>query len=271
MKLGFMQGRLVNQVGNKIQCFPYRNWQKEFIIASSLGFKLMEWTVDYKNIYKNPIMSTSGRKKVFCLKRKYKININSVTADFFMQKPFFKYLKKKEYLLNILRDFTKACSIMNFKFIVIPLVDNSSLKNNRDYENEVISTFNNLSNFFKRKKIKIIFESDYSPKKLKLFIKKFHPSVFGINYDIGNSAGLGYNFDQEMKEYYKYVKNVHIKNKNKKNVSVHLDLGIANIKNIIQKLKRKKFKGNLILQTARVKKNHASLINSYKDMIEAII
>ena len=92
MKLGFMQGRLVNQVGNKIQCFPYRNWQKEFIIASSLGFKLMEWTVDYKNIYKNPLMSTSGRKKVFCLKRKYKININSVTADFFMQKPFFKYL-----------------------------------------------------------------------------------------------------------------------------------------------------------------------------------
>ena len=59
--------------------------------------------------------------------------------------------------------------------------------------------------------LKIIFESDFNPKKLKSFIKNFNPEVFGINYDVGNSASLDYNTKEELSAYGNRIYNVHIK------------------------------------------------------------
>ena len=53
--LGFMQGRLSPSKKNKIQFFPEKSWKKEFFLANKIGLKHMEWTLDYKNLYKNPI------------------------------------------------------------------------------------------------------------------------------------------------------------------------------------------------------------------------
>ena len=36
IKLGFMQGRLVPPEQNKIQSFPWKNWDKEFKIANEI-------------------------------------------------------------------------------------------------------------------------------------------------------------------------------------------------------------------------------------------
>ena len=36
-KIGFMQGRLVDQVDTKIQAFPWENWKVEFSIAKALN------------------------------------------------------------------------------------------------------------------------------------------------------------------------------------------------------------------------------------------
>ena len=53
--LGCMQGRLSPMVNNKIQSFPNIYWQDEFIYAKNLGLKFIEWTLDYKKIFSNPI------------------------------------------------------------------------------------------------------------------------------------------------------------------------------------------------------------------------
>ena len=59
-----MQGRLSSMIGNKIQAFPSKNWFKEFKIAKSIGISLMEWTIDLKKLYKNPLLTESGRNKI---------------------------------------------------------------------------------------------------------------------------------------------------------------------------------------------------------------
>ena len=90
MKLGFMQGRLVNsEKKNFIQYFPDKNWPKEMRIANKIGFKIIEWTIDSDNIEKNPIFN-GDLKNVKKFIKKYKIKIPSITLDYFMQKPFFK-------------------------------------------------------------------------------------------------------------------------------------------------------------------------------------
>ena len=58
-----MQGRLSKQIGNKIQAFPEKYWKSEFSKAKKLGLKSIEWTLDYKNLYKNPIFKNPYTKE----------------------------------------------------------------------------------------------------------------------------------------------------------------------------------------------------------------
>ena len=62
--VGFMQGRLVDQIDGKIQAFPTLQWEEEFEIANQLGISLMEWTSDDFNFEINPLMTKNGREKI---------------------------------------------------------------------------------------------------------------------------------------------------------------------------------------------------------------
>ena len=56
----------------------------------------MEWTLDAKDLYKNPIMSKEGRKKISYLSKKFNLFIPSLTGDCFMQEPFWKSNKPEK-------------------------------------------------------------------------------------------------------------------------------------------------------------------------------
>lgn len=252
-KIGVMQGRLSPKINNKIQCFPFNSWKSEFSTCSKLNIEKIEWTIDNYKFEDNPICTFLGRQEIFLLKNKYHIDIDSVTADFFMQEPFYKIKKNKEENYSKLKNFIIDASKINIKYIILPLVDNASISNIRE-EKELIRFLNNLKTLIKSCNIIILFESDYHPNKLLRFIKKFDQGCFGINYDLGNSAGLGYDFNDE-KIYFDYVKNIHIKDKNFQKKSVRLGKGNAQFDQLLKYLIKSNYKGNLILQTARHKKN----------------
>lgn len=252
MKIGFMQGRLLPSLKNKIQFFPEKNWKKEFTLANRLGLKNMEWTLDYKNLNKNPIFSKAGKEGIKKLSKEYKVKINSLTGDCFMQKPFWRLKDANKYIQDLKKTIV-ACGELKIKYICFPLVDNSSIRN-RAEENKIIVELNKLNKLLSENKVQILFESDYSPKKLKNFISKFDKKNFGINYDTGNSAGLNYNVDQEFKQYGRYIKNIHLKDRIRHGATIRLGEGNANFKKIFQKIKKIKYNGILVLQTARAKK-----------------
>ena len=70
----------------------------------------------------------------------------------------------------------------------------------------------------------------------------------GINYDTGNSAGLNYDLDDEIK-YFKYVKNIHIKDRILNGKTGRLGEGNCAYKKVFKVIKGK-YKGNFILQTS---------------------
>jgi L-ribulose-5-phosphate 3-epimerase len=254
VNIGFMQGRLSPIFKKKIQSFPWNYWRKEIFIAKKNNLNLIEWTLDYPRLFNNPLISSQEQKKTLIFLKKNKIFVNSVTCDFFMQKPFFLIKNKKKYELNINNLFKVIKKLINakIKFIVIPLVDKSSIKNTYQ-EKLVIREFNkiiknlNTNNF----KTKILFEIDYSPFKLKKFMKRFSSNFFGINYDSGNSASLNYNIDEEFNCYGDKILNIHIKDRIKYGKTIKLGHGNVNFCKLKKNLKKIHYKGNLILQTAR--------------------
>ena len=96
-KIGFMQGRLSPMQGKKIQSFPWKNWKKEFQIGRKLNFRILEWTLDFKKLYSNPLMTNDGQKEITHLCSKYNFKVLSLTGDCFMQKPFWKANLKESY------------------------------------------------------------------------------------------------------------------------------------------------------------------------------
>jgi L-ribulose-5-phosphate 3-epimerase len=250
---GVMQGRLSKKVNNKIQAFPEKDWKKEFLKAKKLGLKLIEWTLDYKKFYNNPVFTDKGQQSIKKLQKKYSIKIESLTGDCFMQKPFWKTSKNSK-LISDFKNLIKACNKLKIKFIVVPLVDNGSLKSLKE-EIFFINICKDLSKFIEKNKVIIVFESDYHPKKLKKFISKFDKKLFGINYDVGNSAGLNYDISDEFNLYGNRILNIHIKDRIKHGKTVRLGEGNADFKKLFNKLKNINYKGNLILQTARSKNN----------------
>ena len=125
-KLGFIQGRLTKQK-KKIQQFPIENWKKEFRNAKKLKLTLIEWTIDHYGFYKNPLLN---RKYVKLIKNISKINnINDSVTAVSLWKTILE-AKKSKLLFKKIELLIKFCGIYNLKFIILPLVDNSSIKTN---------------------------------------------------------------------------------------------------------------------------------------------
>lgn len=250
--IGFMQGRLSDLANNKIQSFPWTNWQQEFVLARELNLRLMEWTLDYHNFNKNPFIDASKHNKIRYLSDKYSVRIESITCDCFMQLPFWK--ASSSYAFDaLISDFKQVCisaSELKVKYIVIPIVDNSSFDDlsQQDILHSVLLANIDL---IISSNLSIIFEVDMTPSDTASFISRFPAPLFGINYDIGNSASLGYDPVEEIRLYGDRIQNVHVKDRILNGQSVPLGTGNADIRMSLTLLNEIGYNGSLILQTAR--------------------
>jgi len=236
-------------------------------LANLININFMEWTLDYENIHLNPLMNDKGRKKITELSKKNNIQINSVTGDCFMQKPFWKNTPEKEDLKEIFIDVCYSCNKLGIRYIVVPLVDNGSIKN--DYEkSNLLSFLSKNTSLFRKLSIMILFESDFDPENLFTFIDCLPRDVFGINYDTGNSASMGYRPSKEFAFYGDRILNVHIKDRVYKGNTVSLGKGDTDFKTVFFLLKKYKYNGNLILQAARSENSqHCEILEVYKDYV----
>ena len=267
-KIGFMQGRLSDPVDGQIQCFPWGNWEEEFKTARDIEIELMEWTLDDNKLFQNPLMTHDGYYKIKSLSKIFNLKIKSLTGDCFMQKPFWKLSSPMADLYK--NKFIKICeasSKLGIEIIVIPLVDNGSIEN--DIQEETLVNFlNDYSPNLKKLNLKVAFESDFEPKKLARLINRFSSDRFGVNYDTGNSASLGFDPLEEFQEYGKYIINVHIKDRKFRGKTVPLNSGDVDFDLIFKGLKELKYNGNFILQTARAKDGgHSNIIKDYKEFV----
>jgi len=270
-KVGFMQGRLSPVIKGKIQSFPWNTWQKEIITAKKIGFNFMEWTLDQDDLYKNPLMTKEGQKLINIICKKNNFSIPSLTGDCFMQAPFWKSQNTRERN-NLKNDFKQvliSCSNVDINLVVIPLVDNGSL-DNKEQEDYLINFLLEQVEMTSKLGIKIVFESDYGPLELSKFISRLDSLNFGINYDIGNSAALGFDPVEEFQAIGNRILNIHIKDRYINGETVELGLGNANFSLVFEQLRLQKYNSNYILQTARAtnSQSHSEILLKYKNFVE---
>lgn len=250
LKFGVMQGRLSRPYRGLIQSFPFHTWRDEFNTARTLGFDCIEWTIDSYRYSHNPLLCSEGRTEINSLINETGVIVNSITYDYFMEYPPWLSKNSYDHSLDSLIELVDACKEINIEVIVLPLVDNSSLNTNES--KEIFAEYaKELSNKMNINTIKFALESDLPPLELGTLIKGLNQDLFYINYDIGNSASLGYDPQIEIEEYGLRILNVHVKDRLLGGSTVNLGSGNADFPIVSKLLKLHSYDKNLILQPAR--------------------
>lgn len=249
-RIGIMQGRLSKPATDKIQAFPFNNWENEFKIASEIGFACIEWVIDSKGIDSNPLFLDSKRSTIKNLINGFKITIPAICHDQLMDIPLHsKDENTASCAFNILKKTMEICENFGIKYIEIPLVGNSSLKTESDF-NSLVRQLTKLDKKAKKYNIDFILETDLPPEKNVSLMKSMIGMSVGMNFDMGNSAYWGFNPDIELAQIGPWIKNVHVKDCIPEIYTVPLGDGNVDFNKVFEHLKSQSYDGLFILQAA---------------------
>ncbi len=263
-KIGIVQGRLSPPVDNQIQAFPIYTWKDEFPIYEQLGLSCIDWLFKYETVAGNPLSSDSGIEQIKELCHKHNVKINAVLSDYFMVKKLFgEEADESIKTLYFLIDQCNKCGIPN---IVLPFVDNAAIKAEED-KKQIVENLTEHIRYANKKNINIIIEGSLEPVVFRDFIISFKPLNMKINYDMGNSTGLGYNPREEIRLLGEFFGSVHIKDKIKSGGTVPLGTGNVDFETVFNELKNIDYSGNFVLETARQDLEETKFIN---DRVETI-
>lgn len=267
-KIGFMQGRLLPQTSHEIQSFPGTEWEKEFEKASKIGFEVMEWIFDDHG--KNPLLTDEGVDEIKSFSKKFDISINSVCADYFMEKKLFGESEDKlKNNVKVLSNLITQSKKLGISFIEIPLVDSSSLITDNN-KLEFKKNIDEMLPLAKNNGITIVLETDLNPIDFRNYLLEFDHSNIKANYDSGNSASLGYNVEEELDILKDWIANVHIKDRKLHGGTVPLGSGDTNFEQFFSSLFKINYTNDLIIQGARIVNNEEMPENTCKSYLKFV-
>jgi L-ribulose-5-phosphate 3-epimerase len=266
-----MQGRLSDVINGKVQAFPTHTWESEFQIAGENQFEIIEWTIDYEGFSENPLVTELGQFRIRQLSKEHGIRVASVTADCFMQMPFWNLVAdRRNQLEKAFRTLCTSAAAVGSRVIVLPLVDDGRPRNEEAF-NYLIDLLWRFDQCFAKLGIAVALELDLSPESVAALLRKL-PNRVGINFDIGNSAASGFDPAREIREYGQRILNVHVKDRVLGGATVPLGQGCANFPVVFWELRSAGYSGNLILQTARSRDgDHLKDLVTYRKFIAEML
>ena len=182
---------------------------------------------------------------------KTNVKVVSVCADYFMTHPLHSLNNdESEKSFKVMSKLIKISKKIGIKDIVLPCVDNSSFSSQLEVDN-FISVVLKLIEQLEKNDINLAIESDLRPDKLIELVETFDSNKVTVNFDMGNSAGLGYKCDDEFKNYGYRISEVHIKDRVLGGNSVVLGQGNVDFESVLKGLMLINYKGPYIMQAYR--------------------
>ena len=263
--IGIIQGRLT-YTKKKLQWFP-KNPLREFEIAKKLNYDFIEFFAEKNINKKNPIWSNVGIKNYIKEAQKNKLKIYSFCDDYYI-KNYLGNKKTLNYALNII----KRLKLLKVKKYIIPLYGKSFL--NKKNKQNAIKNISHIGKICIKYKIELLLESNMSPKNFFEIKKKIlHKNCFFL-FDTGNRVTLKRNFQKDINNFGKYIKHIHLKDKNKLKKNVIIGKGLVNFNLLFSNLKKINYKGSFSIESQRghdilkqASKNYLffkKLVNKYK-------
>jgi L-ribulose-5-phosphate 3-epimerase UlaE len=235
----------------RYQAFPIGYWQDEFIVAQECDLDLIELILDYNDADENPLLKEGGIDEIKSIIKKTGVSVQTICADYFMEAPLHStdesVVQKSTQVLNSLLE--KAIKL-NVTDIVIPCVDQSTLDNEAAVS-RFVAQIKKVIPRIEKDNINLSLETDLAPKSFVDLLDKLNSKNITVNYDIGNSAALGFDSDEELSAYGDRITDIHIKDRVLGGGPVVLGEGNADFAKFFNKLKEFNYQGPFIMQAYR--------------------
>ncbi len=250
-KIGVMQGRLLPKYHGRYQAHPVGYWQQEFEVASNIGLDCIEFILDFNDAEENPLLKDGGISEIREIENRTGVSVNTVCADYFMEAP----LHSEDLLISknsqsVLIRLLNNAAKLDITDLVIPCVDQSSL-GAKDSVDRFVEKITAVLPIAEEKNINLSLETDLPPKSFLELLNRLESNRVTVNYDIGNSAALGYNPIEELDAYGGKITDIHIKDRVSGGGPVVLGQGNANFDLFFDKLKEFDYNGPFIMQAYR--------------------
>jgi len=250
-KIGVMQGRLVPKYQGRYQAFPIGMWQDEFKIATECGLDLIEFILDFNDAEDNPLLKSGGIDEIANVSKETGVSVKTICADYFMEAPLHSSDDNVvEKSFKVLENLLEAAKVLQITDIVIPCVDQSSLKT-KEAVDRFVEQITKIIPKIEKQNINLSLETDLSPKPFVELLDRLNSKNITVNYDIGNSAALGFDSDEELAAYGDKITDIHIKDRVLGGGPVILGKGNANFSKFFAKLKEFNYQGPFIMQAYR--------------------
>lgn len=250
--IAVMQGRLLPPVDDRIQAFPIDGWPREFELAAAAGVAAIEWTIDLDTAESHPMLGSDAYWVASAAKLRTGVTTPAVTCDFFMQLDLFSGDDPDFSLLTpVLLRVADSPQLDGDRTIVVPLVDQGRPRT-ADQWARTSMYFAEIAESVGRTGSRIAFEMDVDPRDQRAFVDGLDPSVFGINFDMGNSAARGFRPRDELSLIGGRVLHVHVKDRILGGATVPLGEGSADLADVAFMLEKIGYEGVMTLQVARI-------------------
>jgi len=248
--IGIMQGRLSSPKDKRIQFFP-ENWEREFELASLAQFDCIEWLYDFHDAKINPLATNEGIEKIKSLMQHHNVKINSLCAHCFIEKLLVgASAEEKNESLALFGWLVTRLKMLGATRIVLPVENAAHWNDSAEFDRQ-LEWMKCALNLAEKNQIEIDMETTLSTLVLASFLDKLPHPLLKVNYDIGNSAGMGYNINDEFTAYGQRIGSIHIKDKLLNGPTIALGMGIADFQSLADCLKKIDFTGDIILEAAR--------------------
>jgi L-ribulose-5-phosphate 3-epimerase len=250
--LGVMQGRLLPKYRGKYQAHPVGEWPKEFSLAAGRELGCIEFILDFEDVDKNPLYKSQGIHDIVKYSEETEVYVRSICADYFMTAPLFADSDtQRKNSLEVLVDLINSATLIGVSDIVIPCVDAAGISGDSRKQAKLIESLQHVQAETENKKVNLALETDLGPNEFAELLTKVDCDYITVNYDVGNSAALGFDFIEEFSAYGNKITNVHIKDRLLHGPSVFLGQGVARISKVVGSLVASSYSGLMIMQAFR--------------------
>jgi hexulose-6-phosphate isomerase len=250
-QVGIMQGRLSPPQYNSIQSFPADSWREEFPRAREAGLACIEWIYEARNEDRNPLRTNEGVDEIRALADHHGVGVWSICADYYMERLLVQPDGAVDedvlaHLLRLIGQAKRLCAT----YIVLPFVDASSL-NTLERVDGAVQALGRALPHARAAGIELHLETDLPPDRFSALLARLESPWIKANYDIGNSASLGYEPDEELVRIGPYLGSVHVKDRMRGGSTVPLTTGDADFRTCFRRFRHIGFDRWFILQAAR--------------------
>jgi L-ribulose-5-phosphate 3-epimerase len=250
-QVGIMQGRLLPPYEGRFQAFPAARWREEFSRAREAGLSCIEWIYEEPHEAENPVASDVGLAAVRSAAAQTGVLVRSICADYYMTQPLVRDgsgidRTAQDHLAWLIG----RAQQLGVSYLVLPFVDASSIRTASGRE-ALVELLGQMLPRAAAAGIELHLETDFPPEIFAGVLRAVgHPSL-RCTYDIGNSASLGFDPDEEFDHLAPFLGSVHVKDRIRGGGTVPLGTGSADFPRVFHRILTAGFRRWFILQAAR--------------------